>query len=82
MVASFSFANEKTIEIVVENNVQTVSIETQQTETVFLSKEEMLKMRYCWTSSMSWLTGNTATGMDGEVLYEVITYTWTSCIEI
>jgi hypothetical protein len=49
MVASFSFANEKTKEIVVENNTQTVSVETQQTETVFLTIDELL--RYCWTNT-------------------------------
>lgn len=79
MISAFSFANESNKEIVVEETVQNILVdENQLTETIFLSKEDLKK--YCWTTSVSWWTGNTAVGMDGEVLYEVVTYTWTTCV--
>jgi hypothetical protein len=79
MIYAFSFANENNKEIIIEQTVQNVLVvENQITETIYLSKEDLKK--YCWTSSMTWVTGVIVMGSNGELYDEVVTYTWTSCV--
>jgi hypothetical protein len=81
MISAFSFANEKTTEIVLENNVQTVSVETQQRETLILNTEELLT--YCWTTITYWATGNQVFSMaEGGWVDEYIVNSRTTCLTV
>ena len=80
IVASLSFANEKTTEIVLENNLQTVSVETQQTETLTLSAEELLT--YCWTTVTMTEIGSPYTNDMGQTVQDYAVHTRTRCITV
>ncbi|CAM3667778.1 hypothetical protein FLGE108171_09555 [Flavobacterium gelidilacus] len=80
MVASFSFANEKTTEIVLENVVQTVSVETQQTETMTLTTEELLT--YCWTTVTMTEIGSPYENDMGQQVQDYLVHTRTSCMTV
>lgn len=81
-LCTVSFANEKKTETnvlnysLVEKNDKGEVLNVKQ----FDSEEELL--RFCWTRTYYWWTGNTAVGMGGETLYEYEVVEVTTCLTV
>ncbi len=80
MTSAFSFASEKSTEIVLERNLENIAVRNQEVKITSLTDAE--KLRYCYTTTTMVATGNSYVGMDGNSYTEYMVTERTSCITI